>query len=147
MVRGRRFASMILFVVCAGLALGMGGLTGEDVPTRIPTPEQNFVATVVDQADVRTRVTLLSIEGYTVFVGKMGKGQLAVPFAEVKRADFRMSGDALEALLHLKTGKDLVLSVDRRKECYGKTEFGNYRIALGDIKMLTIDSQITPKTP
>ncbi|MFH1091134.1 MAG: hypothetical protein V1742_06140 [Pseudomonadota bacterium] len=141
----KSFISLIVILIAALLVSGMGGMFGEDVPARIPVPDQNFVATVVDQADVQTKLTQFSIDGYTVFFGRLGKGDLAVPFDKIERADFRLSNSVLEVQLQLKGGKKLLISADKAKECYGLTEYGNFKITLGNIKMLTIHSQIVDK--
>lgn len=137
----RRLVNMILVLACALFVSGMSGLT-DDVPRRIPTPEQNYSATVVDQADVHTKLTMFSIAGYTLFLGKKGKGQLAVPFNRIKRAELRIKDDILEAILLMKEGHSIILTADRRQECFGRTKFGNFKIKLGDIKMFTIDGLI-----
>ncbi len=136
----KKLPVLVLVLLAAPLLMGMSGF-GDSGPQRIPTPEKSFKAVVVDQADVRTDVSVFSIGGYTYFMGTKGKGQLAVPFERVQRADFRLNGDGLEIQLQLRDGESVTLTADRHADCFGKTKFGNFQIKLGDVKMLTIEAQ------
>jgi len=142
---GKRWVSVILLLLCALVVSGMSGFGGEEAPKRIPTPDQNFEVTVVDQADVRTKVTMFSIGGHTLFIGRKGKGQLAVPFSKAKRADFRLQDQDLEVIVELTGGENITLLADRHQECFGRTDFGNFKIKLGDVKTVTIHRQILPE--
>lgn len=140
----RRFLSLAVLLGCAFLVSGLSNLGG-DVPRWIPIPEKNFRATVVDVADVHTTLTMFSINGYTLFMGRKGKGWVTVPFAIIKRADLRLKGDILEAFLELSDGQRFRLTADRRQDCFGQTGFGNFKIKLGDVKKFTIDELIFPE--
>ena len=134
---------IVMVLLCAAMASGMGGLTGEGGPTRIPIPEKNFSVTIIDMADVHTTVTMFSIGGYVHFMGNKGKGQLAVPFTKVKRADIRHLPKGLEVVLTLKDGQQVALSGSRGQECYGSADIGNFKITMGDIKSIVFGREIT----
>jgi hypothetical protein len=121
--------------------MGLSGMGGEG-PSRIPTPAHNFTAVVVDRADVRTTVNMFSIGGFTYFFGKIGKGQVAVPFQKVVRADFSLKPEGLVGLLSLKDGQKVAVMLNRRQNCFGRTSIGNFQIRLDDIKMLTLQGEI-----
>lgn len=139
----KRLVSLFFLIICALFVSGMSGLGGDDVPRRIPTPDENYAVTILDQADILTKVTMFTINSHSLFLGRKGKGQLAVPFAKIRRVDFRLSDGGFEALLQLKNGGKLTLTADRHYECFGRTKFGNFKITLGDIKTLTIDGPVT----
>ena len=122
--------------------LGMSGMGGDEGPRRIPTPDRNFAATIVDRADVRTQLTMFSINGYTYFFARQGEGHLAVPFQNIKRIDFSLSASSLTAVLTLVDGQKVSVSADKQQQCFGVTSIGNYSIKLADVKALTIDRQI-----
>ena len=72
MLQIRLFERYVFATVIVGLTfcfLGMGGL-GEQDPTKIPEPAQDFSATVVDQRDIASDITLMSLEGQTFLIGK-----------------------------------------------------------------------------
>ncbi|MEW6267368.1 MAG: hypothetical protein AB1641_30210 [Thermodesulfobacteriota bacterium] len=138
-----RFTGLLVPMIAVGLAvMGMSGLGGSEGPTRIPTPDRNFGATIVDRADVHTQVTMFSIGGYTYFFGQRGKGQLAVPFELINRADFRVTPEGLEVVLNLKDGQNVILNASRKQDCFGRTSVGNFQITLENIKMIILGSQI-----
>ena len=59
-LRTRLFERYVFATAIVGLAFlsaGMGGL-GEQDPTKIPEPAQDFSATVVDQRDIASDITL-----------------------------------------------------------------------------------------
>lgn len=135
-----------VYVVVFVFTCGMTGFGGGDVPTRIPTPDKNFAVTLTDRADVRTEMTMFSIGGYTHFFGQKGKGQLAVPFELIKRADFRQIGDNFEVVIQLKDGQTTNLAAGKKQDCYGRTSLGNFQITLGDVKSIVFGHQIlTPE--
>ncbi|MBU2548402.1 MAG: hypothetical protein KKB20_08340 [Proteobacteria bacterium] len=140
-----RHLLILLFPACALFLLGMSGMGTEDVTRRIPTPDMNYRVTVVDQADVRTQVTMFSINGYTVLLGRQGKGTLAVPFSQLKQADFRLKDQDLEVVLRLKDDHVVTLVAERKTDCFGKTKYGNYKIQLGDVRTLIIEGLVEPQ--
>lgn len=143
MAKSKRFVSLLFLIICALFVSGMSGLGGDDAPRRIPTPDENYAVTVLDQVDVLTKVTMFTIDGHSLFLGRKGKGRLAVPFGKIRRVDFRLKDGEFEALIQLKNGGKLSLTADRRYECFGRTKFGNFKITLGDIKTLTIDGPVS----
>lgn len=139
----KRIWGLVLVILGACLSMGMGDM-GEG-PRRIPTPTENFAATIVDRADVSTQVSMFSIDGFTFFIGERGKGKVAVPFAHIKQADFNLTDQGLQVLLSLHNGSTVTIKADRNKKCYGVSNIGNFQISLGDIKILMIGGEILPQ--
>ena len=73
-------ASMIIMI--AFFTIGMGTL-GEKEPTKIPEPDDNFSAKVVDQCDISSEMTLFNLEGQTFISGKYGGATVSIPFDNI----------------------------------------------------------------
>lgn len=145
-IRYRRY-SLPLLVIAWLCLTGMSGISGSQGPTRIPTPDKNYVVTVIDRADVHTRLDDFSVNGYTYFLGEIGKGKVAIPFDKVKRADFRSVPKGVEIVVSLKSGDKVTLAADRSQPCYGRSKVGNYEIAMGDIKVILFEGPASPAKP
>ena len=124
----------LAILILSGALMGMGGKN--EGPKKIPIPEQNYSAAIIDRAEVKTEVSMFSIDGFVFFFGQKGKGRMAVPFNKIKKADLRQTGDGLAALLTLKDGQELTLVVNRDQQCFGKTNIGNFQVGLGDVKLI-----------
>jgi hypothetical protein len=123
---------------------GMGGMSDDAGPKRIPDPDRPFEVTLVDRADVRTQMTNFSIEGLTYFFGNKGKGKMAIPFDKIGRADFSSGTDGLFVLLGLRDGQQVTLKADPYQKCYGLTGIGNFEIELGDVKAIVFNKSKIP---
>jgi len=66
---------MVMIGICT---VGMGGV-GEEKLTKIPEPGDNFSATLIDQRDVSSCITLFSLEGQTFLSGKHGGAMVSIP--------------------------------------------------------------------
>jgi hypothetical protein len=137
MARLIHLAAALLLLLAAPLlmAMGMGGSEG---PTRIPEPEQNYRAHVIDMEGVSVDLTNFSIDGQVFVLGNLGDGSLAVPFDKVKSIDLVKKGEAMKAHLTLHKEKPVDLSMKATLNAYGKTEYGNFRIALGQVKSIQL---------
>jgi len=89
-------ASVIIMI--AFLTIGMGTL-GEREPTKIPEPENNFSAKVVDQCDVSSEMTLFSLEGQTFISGKYGGATVSIPFDNIQGIDLYAKGSDIFAMV------------------------------------------------
>jgi len=107
-------------------------------PTRIPEPEQNYRARVIDMEGVSVDLTNFSIDGQVFVLGNLGDGSLAVPFEKVKSIDLVKKGEAMQAHLTLHKEKPVDLNVKAALNAYGKTEYGNFRIKLGQVKSIQL---------
>ena len=103
----KRLYMCFLIVLFVPFMLGMGSTTGGDSPDRIPVTEKKFSATFVDQMDVVTRCTDVSIEGKTFIEGVKGKGTYTIPFEEIKSVRFFLKGEELKGFILLEnTNRD-----------------------------------------
>jgi hypothetical protein len=146
LIRLKRYSLPLLLIVWLCLT-GMSGMGGSEGPTRIPTPDRNYVVTVVDRADMHTRLDNFTVSGYTHFMGEMGKGKVAIPFEKIKRVDFRQVQNKLEVVVSLRNGDKVTLTAEQKQPCFGRSKVGNYEIAMGDIKMIIFEGPAVPAQP
>ena len=119
--------------------LGMGSMTGSDTPDRIPVTEKKFNATFIDQMDIVTKCTEVSIEGKTFIEGKRGKGIYTIPFEEVESVVFLLTGEELRGLIRLRNKGTDELILNGSYTAYGRTAHGTFQIGLVDIKKIVIN--------
>ncbi len=134
MKKSRHFGLVIL--ICF-LTVGMGNM-GERGVIDIPEPEKNYTATLVDQADVSMDLEKFSFEGQTYFIGKLGRAEISIDFDKIDSVLFILQDDHVKAKVNLKDGKALEILVDKGKNCYGISSFGNVRIEVQDIKKVAV---------
>ena len=115
------------------LLVGMGTTDGAG-PVNIPIPARNYNVTLIDTENVKTRLTSFSVGGLIFFTGRVGKGQVALPFAKMRSIEFRQKGGRVQATASLKKGGTVVMSVSRDTTVSGKVPYGNFRISLGDVR-------------
>jgi len=135
MKRGHRYVLAILFLP---FILGMGSMTGSDTPDKVPVTETKFSATFVDQMDIITRCTEVSIEGKTFIEGKKGRGVYTIPFEEVESITFLLKGEVLRGLIRLKNKSTDELILDSNHKAYGRTTHGTFQIGIADIKKMVL---------
>jgi hypothetical protein len=134
MKKGWCFSFVIL--ICF-FAFGMGNM-GERGVVDIPEPEKNYAVKLVDQTDVSMDLEKFSFEGQTYFIGKLGRAEISIDFGKIDSILFILQNDHVKACVKLKDGKALEILVDKDKNCYGISSFGNVRIEVQDIKKITM---------
>ena len=134
MKKSRYFGLVIL--ICF-LTVGMGNMGERDV-IDIPEPEKNYTATLVDQTDVSMDLERFSFEGQTYFIGKLGRAEISIDFDKIDSVLFILQDDNVKVKVNLKDGKALEILIDKDKNCYGISSFGNVRIEVQDIKKITL---------
>jgi len=134
MKKSRYFGLVIL--ICF-LTVGMGNM-GERGVIDISEPEKNYTATLVDQADVSMDLEKFSFEGQTYFIGKLGRAEISIDFGKIDSVLFILQDDHVKTKVNLKDGKALEILIDKDKNCYGISSFGNVRIEVQDIKKVAV---------
>jgi len=140
MLQTRLFKRYVFAIVIVGLALfcaGMGGL-GEQDPTKIPEPTQDFSATVVDQRDIASDITRMSLEGQTFLVGKRGGATVSIPFENIEVIEFSMSGNDVYAAVSMKGQPQVELTMEKDRVLYGQLSYGNFAIKIEYIRKIII---------
>jgi hypothetical protein len=126
---------LLLMAVPFLMAMAMGDSEG---PTRIPEPEAHYKARVTDMEGVSTILSEFSIDGQVFIMGNLGDGILAVPFDKVKSVQLVKQGEVMKVHLILHKEKPVDLTMKPSFKLTGKTQYGNYRIDLGQVKLIEL---------
>lgn len=135
----------VLLLIALPIILAMGG-SGGGPTDRIPTVSKNFGAVFVDQNDIVTECTGVSIDGNTFLEGKKGQGTYTIGFERIKSVVFRMSNGELLGTARLAGGGETTLVLDKNKKAYGRTKFGSFQIRTANLKKMTITSAPHPES-
>ncbi len=127
---------MVMIGFCT---VGMGGV-GEEKLTKIPEPDDNFSATLIDQRDVSSRVTLFSLEGQTFLSGKRGGAMVSIPFENIKEINFYARGRDIFAMVTMKKEPQVELEMEKDRVFYGQLSYGLLSIKVEYVKKITIHS-------
>lgn len=128
-----------LVLIAIPIILAMGG-SGGGPSDRIPTVSKNFGAVFVDQNDIITECTGVSIDGNTFLEGKRGQGTYTIGFEKIKSIVFRMNNGELLGTARLTGSGETTLVLDKNKKAYGRTKFGSFQIRIANLKRMTITS-------
>jgi len=131
----RNLIKIIMVGLCAVCLLGMSGFGAASEPQ--PT---NYRAEITDTGERSLSISSATIDGQTALKGKLGKGRIQVPFETIERVDF----DKNRATIQIKgNAQRLTVDINGFSQLTGRTAFGNYQIALKDLKHLRLmrDSQ------
>ncbi|HET58536.1 MAG TPA: hypothetical protein ENN35_08870 [Deltaproteobacteria bacterium] len=117
----------------------MGTMPETTVSESIPNPEKNIEAVFLDQMDVATECSHISIEGKVYLDGTRGKGAYVLPLENVDTVSFYLKEGVLTAQVRMKeSGEKISLTVNPDRRAFGKTRWGTFQIKLGDLKSITI---------
>jgi len=129
--------NIIIAILCFPLLFGMGSQGGATTD-KIPDPAKKFKAIFVDQMDITTECSDVSIEGTTAFEGKRGEGIYSIAFENVQQVVFRLQAEKLYGQIKLQDGSTIELAIGKDKKAYGRTPFGTFQIRLNDLKKMTV---------
>ncbi|MDY7001477.1 MAG: hypothetical protein SVS15_06815 [Thermodesulfobacteriota bacterium] len=130
----RLFWLTALVMVLAFLSMGMGGFGGTQIVSKIPKPDRPFHVDVIDSEDVSYAVDEFSVDGLTFAPVMLGKAEMAVDFAKIRTLSFLLKDDKLEAVVEYINGNRKNVTVDPNLQFYGRTPWGNMRLAARDIR-------------
>jgi hypothetical protein len=136
----KRLLAPAAVLISAFFLLGMGELGGGPAPIdKIPTPEKNFAAAVVDREGVQTTLQFFSLEGKIFLAGKHGSASIAVPFEKIAEIQFSgPEGSEIQVRVLLRDQKSVPVKIDKRSKFFGKTDFGTYQIEAKDLKTIRL---------
>jgi hypothetical protein len=127
--------AMITVLFFIPILLGMG-VIGDSPTNKIPVPDKKYTVTFIDQMDVVTGCSEVSIEGNTFIDGKRGEGTYAIAFDRIRSVLFRMKERELLGVVQLRDGSEIELVLNKDRKAYGKTEFGTFQIKLSNLKKM-----------
>jgi hypothetical protein len=133
-----KYIAPAIILFCLSFLMGMGELGGGPAPIdKIPAPEKNYSAGVVDRTGVQTNLQSFSLEGKIFLAGKYGSASVSIPFEKIGEIQFQgVEGNEMGLNVILRDQKTVQVKVDKRAKFYGKTEFGTYQIETKDLKSI-----------
>jgi len=132
----RNLLTVILALLTAALLVGMASIGGTTEGT-IPKTEENIRVQLVDRSGVSNELSRFSMDGNVFLNGRRGEGLMNVFFRELKEVSFgTVSGSDTPADLHLKSGKQIQLKVNKNAIFYGDTGSGTYHISAGNVSRI-----------
>jgi len=130
------FAAMVVLSSLLFL-MGMGGLGGPAGVEKIPVPEKNFSARVIDHQGVQTSLSQVSFEGSVFLMGKRGDATVTIPFEKISHLDIRgQEGNEVMSVVSLRNREKIDVKVDKNSKFYGKADFGTFQIETKDLKSI-----------
>ena len=130
--------SMCVILIIVPLVMAMGSGFDGDSPEKIPIPTEKFSATYIDQMDVITECTGVSINGKTFLEGSKGEGTYTIAFKEIKHIDFLQKGGTLTGVVTMTNDERVELEIHKDHKAYGKTKYGTFQITLAKLKTMTL---------
>ncbi|MBT8490889.1 MAG: hypothetical protein KJN62_07565 [Deltaproteobacteria bacterium] len=130
-----------LIVFLLPFLLGMGSILGEDSSDTIPVPTLKYTAMYIDQMDVMTDCSEVSIEGKTFVEGTQGKGLYTIPFENIKSILFMLKNGELTGVITLKDESRTTLILMKDHKAYGKAHIGTFQIKLTNLKKMVFPNK------
>ena len=134
----KKYIVPVIILCCFFFLLGMGDLGGGPTPIdKIPTPEKNYSAGVIDRVGVQTNLQSFSSEGKIFLSGNYGSASITIPFEKIGEIQFQgAEGNEMGVIVLLRDQKTIQVKIDKRAKFFGKTEFGTYQIEAKDLKSI-----------
>jgi hypothetical protein len=138
----RRLTQVLRSILALAIVLLFGGMGGgeDNLASRLPLPEKNFVVSITDRTGMQTKSSRLTWEGKVHFRGKYGEATVNVPFAKINQVDFRPANTGTSAYtvatVTLNSGQLLDISLENQSNVYAATPFGELEISVADLRQL-----------
>ena len=134
----RTAAAWLLLALGVPVLAWATGFGSDAPPSRIPIPARDFSATVEDHGGTTMDVDRVSYNGEVFLYGQIGAAQVTVPFEKITTITFAPdpAEDKRAATATTRDGQTITVLVDDDTLCYGKTKFGNYSIAVEDLRRI-----------
>lgn len=130
---------LALFVIFSSFLfiMGMGSLGGTTPAEKIPVPEKNFAARVIDSQGIQTSLSQFSFEGKVFLAGKRGSATVAIPFGKISHLDIQgQEGKEVLAAVTLRNQERIEVKIDKNSKFYGRADFGTFQIESKDLKSI-----------
>jgi hypothetical protein len=127
-----------LLIFCSLIFLmGMGEIGGTAPVDKIPVPNKNFTARIVDSQGVETHLSQFSYEGKVFLVGKRGGATVTIPFEKISQLQLQgREGNDLLAKVSLRDQKSIEIKMAKRAKFFGQAEFGTFQIEVKDLRSI-----------
>jgi len=127
---------VLVFLATMPALLGMGTTGGREVMQ----PPIDFHATLIDKDGTKIEVSRLNVGGQVRLAGKLGRGDLRVPFESIERVKFRNETRGVTmATVDLKDAEPVELRVRDSLTFYGQTPMGMYEVRARDLQSIELE--------
>lgn len=127
---------IVITILLAALLIVMTGM-GLRQESKIPIPVKRYQAVIFDQADVRTQVSSLSVEGDTFFTSRHGRGTIFIDFKDIRHISFEPSMERdVSISIQMKNADAINGLVNGNSSLFGVAPFGNFKVKVRDIKRI-----------
>ncbi|MEA3361279.1 MAG: hypothetical protein U9R17_17995 [Thermodesulfobacteriota bacterium] len=131
---------ILLAVIFTFSLFGMGSFD-EGITNKIPEPDDNFSAKIIDQNDVSSDITSFSHDGLTFVSGKRGGGFISIPFTNIQCMNFFKKDGNQFATVIMKKEAEVELKMDDDGIFYGRLSYGLFSIKIGEVKKIIINGK------
>jgi hypothetical protein len=138
----KKWIGCIFPLIAIPVLMGMGSLQEPASPDKIPIPVKKYSAIFVDQLDIVTECSEVSIEGTTFWKGKGGEGTYTISFDNIDQISFRLNAERLIGMVKLRDGGMSEFTLNKTQKVFGKTKDGTFQIKLSDLKKLVIRTAV-----
>jgi len=130
---------VFIVLILMPIMLGMGSLSESDSPEKIPVTKEKFGATFIDQMDVITECTGVSINGKTFIEGTKGNGLYTIAFKEISDIIFVQKAEKLSGMVRLINDERVEMVLKKDHKAYGKTKYGTFQIMLTKLSRMIVN--------
>ena len=130
---------LAILLVVLPLWASLVGLGGNRAASSITDPSEQHEAVLTDADGTAVSVSGLTAAGEVSLVGRMGRGELRVRFANISGIELTDDpGDFASAKVALSDGSSVTLLVRDSLTFYGQTGNGLFQIRARDLKSVSI---------
>lgn len=130
---------VLIVLILIPIMLGMGSVLESDSPDKIPVTKEKLNATFIDQMDVITECTEVSINGKTFIEGNRGEGLYTIDFKEIDNIIFVQKAERLRGMVRLINDESVEMVINSDHRAYGKTKYGTFQIMLSNLNKMIIN--------
>jgi hypothetical protein len=129
---------IIGLLLCTFFLLGMGNMEPTEKPGEIPLPDKDISVTLTDSEGQVLSLSQFSVNGQIYLTGKLGAGQAAIPFAQIRTITVSAEGKTTAARLEMVDHSTLNVQIEKGATITGKMKFGTYKIPAERVKKIEI---------
>jgi len=124
----------LFFVLSLTFFLYAMGASNNLIVEKIPQPDREFQVKLSDVDGNIIKVKSFSIDGLTYLPVKLGKTELSLDFAKIKKMLFYVQNNQVKVNVFFKDGSNNLFNLKKDLFFVGKTKWGNLKIEAKYVK-------------
>jgi len=124
----------LFFILSLTFFLYAMGSSNNLIVEKIPQPDREFQVKLSDVDGNIINVTSFSIDGITYLPVRLGKANLSLDFAKIKKILFYVQNNQIKVRVFFKDGSNTLFDLQKDLSFVGKTRFGNLKIKAKYVK-------------